>query len=186
MTHTYTTSIAKLLSTWMSPFQVWFNTLLKFYNKKMLKYNIKSANKILFYDILPLVQVYLKPGKLTPVMQELENFMLQFESCTEEQQLIIMSQMSINNLSIVEEPYEICHVHYCIRASNFLRFWNMELQEIETYWSTQYRYQHHMYRIQSLLLQIDDINKKGDLMILLVQTQAKFQARLQKKLPSFV
>ena len=128
----------------------------------------KSINEILFVYVVPHLRDWLMPLPPTLIMKELQQFQQKLECCSEEQQLLIISQITITNFSIINEPDEIQQVHNCISNSIFLRDWRSEIQEMESWWTTQNRYNYYAFRLYTCFQQLSS-DKIGNLMITLVQ-----------------
>ena len=118
-----------------SRIQIWLSTLLQLYDKLIFKHEInyeinhetKSINKILFIDMMPLLRVWLEPLPPTAVMQELKQFQKDFNDCSDNQQLLIISQMMSLRTSSIKT--QVCnHIHLSIRASIFLTIYQEEIK----------------------------------------------------------
>ena len=180
-------STQMLLSAVMSLLQVLLCALLQFYGKKLLKTVEKSVgetvaksvgetakksvdisvNKKLFWKVMPVLLKWLKPVS-TPVMLELKHFQGTFGACSEDQQLLIISQMAMLDEFLAYELDEIRYVHSCVEKSDFLRGWQEEVRTMNTFWAAQNRYDFISDRLSIALNRLGS-DHMGRMMIQLVR-----------------
>ena len=128
----------------------------------------KSVNEILFADIKPmLLRVWLEPLPPTAVMKELNQFQKHFKDCSENQQLLIISQMVSFDPPIEADACNI-HVHRSVHASSFLKDWQEDVKKIGAPRKTAKRYHRYVTQL-SLLLEQLTMDRMCDLVITMMQ-----------------
>ena len=137
--------------------------------KPTTKHEIKSINKTLFMDIIPsYLRVWLEPLPPTVMMQELKQFQKYFKNCSEDQQLLIISQMISFRPSVEANDCNI-HVYRSIHASNFLINWEKDIRKMESSRNIMCRYQRYADQLVYLIDQLS-IDSICNLMLKIIQT----------------
>ena len=162
----------------MLQIRVWLSMLMQLYDRLTMKPETKSYNKTLFVDIIPvLLRVWLEPLPPTVVMQELKEFQKHFKNCTDNQQLLCISQMMSFNLTTEEQACDI-HVHRSIEASSFLKSWQEDISMSSSPRKTGKRYHRYVDQLTLLLRQLS-MDRMCDLIIVMMQIS---QCSITKKM----
>ena len=169
-----------LSQVWLMVLQVWLMVLLEvwlallqFYYNEPQKINHSSINRLMFIKIIPKhVAPWLKPLPPTPEMLFLINFRLDFEQFSENQQLLIISQM-INPIGSIDDPDEIRYLHSCVQESTFLQNWQTELLDYPLIHKFNNR---SISYLKESLLQLS-VASRGDLMVMLIQISQEVAKR---------
>ena len=130
--------------------------------------NEKTINKKMFWDIIPLLDDYLKKRDPSPTMVQLKKFQLHFKNLSENQQLLFIMYMTTSYKSFFNQSDEICYVYSCVMESTFLQDWNRDMLVMDRMLSNQNRNECIIYRLRECFFKIDR-NRRVDLMISLLQ-----------------
>ena len=139
--------------------------------KPETKPEINSINKTLFLDIIPRnLRVWLEPLPPTAVMKELKQFQKDFKNCSENHQLLVISQMMSFNPLIESDAFNI-HVYRSIHASSFLKDWQEDIRKMESKYKIMCRYRRYMSHLDSLIIQLPTDSIRNLVLVMLQISQ---------------
>lgn len=147
--------------------EIWLS-LLQFYCNSPQKNNRNSINKKMFINIIPKLNIWFNYLPPTSDMSFLINFQRKFKKLSENQQLLVISQMTNSYAQINNMSYEIRHVYSYVHESTFLQHWQSEMLKNDKWWLIQNSNGRIVNHLSQCLLTLDEA-PRNNLIITLLQ-----------------
>ena len=132
-----------------------------------------TPNQVWFPLIMSFIRPWLEKLPRPPLSvkeEELIQFRLDLEQCSEDQKLRVMTLIMLYYPSMSRETEDVCKAYYTANRSIFLRKWRNTTRKVEDAQFSYIYYHRISYQLRELFTQIDDLSARMELIRQLLLT----------------